>query len=327
MHRLSHIWIFVALAAFSVASLLLSLSWGSYPLSQAEVIDALQGQAESPGQQIVMQLRLPRALSAFVVGGLLSVAGALMQVLLRNPLADPYVLGVSGGASVAALGSIMLGISSALVPVTAFAGALLSMALVFVLARGSGVWSSERLLLTGIVIAAGWGAMINLLLILADTHDLHGMLFWLMGDLSGSEGPGWFTAGLLLALLLGMALARDLNVLLRGELNAAALGIATPRLRLLLFLLASMCTALAVTQAGSVGFVGLVVPHMVRLTLGSDHRLLLPASTLFGGSLLMLADAGSRSLLAPTQLPVGVVTAIVGVPLFLYLIQRGRKQQ
>jgi iron complex transport system permease protein len=260
--------------------------------------------------------------SAFVVGGLLALAGALMQVLLRNPLADPYVLGISGGAAVMALAAMLLGLGAAWVNGGALLGALVSMLLVFGLAHGRGQWTPTRLLLTGVVVAAGWGAVISFMLAISPERNLRGMLFWLMGDL-GHEAAAIGSWLLLLAgLLIAFSQARPLNLLVRGELQAAALGVDVRPLRMGIYVLASLLTATAVTLAGTIGFVGLVVPHMLRLVVGGDHRVLLPASVLLGGSLLVLADTLARTLLAPQQLPVGVVTALIGVPVFLWLLYR-----
>jgi len=272
-----------------------------------------------------MRLRLPRAMNAFTTGAMLALAGALMQVLLRNPLADPYVLGISGGAAVATLGAVLLGIGGLWLNGAAFAGALLSMFLVFGLARGTGVWSSTRLLLTGVIVAAGWSALISFLFTVSPDATLRGMLFWLMGDLSNAENYLTGIVGLALGLGLSLPLARSLNVMARGELTARALGVPVTGLRLHLYVLASLLTAVAVMTAGSVGFIGLVAPHIVRLAVGSDHRILLPGAALFGGSLLLLADTVARTALAPQQLPVGVVTALLGVPLFLYLLTRAQR--
>jgi iron complex transport system permease protein len=200
------------------------------------------------------------------------------------------------------------------------------MVLVFGLAHGRGIWSPTRLLLTGVVVAAGWGAVISFLLAVAPQHNLPGMLFWLMGDLSHADQPLPALIILALGLLFSLPQARNLNLLARGELQAGVLGVSVVPLRLQLYLLASLLTATAVTIGGSIGFIGLVVPHMLRLLVGSDHRLLLPASVLSGGILLLLADTLARTAIAPQQLPVGVLTALVGVPLFLYLLQRGFRQ-
>jgi len=287
------------------------------------VLAALIGQGDDLARQVIWTVRLPRALAAFAVGGLLAVAGALMQVMLRNPLADPYVLGVSGGAAVAALMGLMAGLGSQQIALPAFAGALGSTALVFGLARGGGDWNPSRLLLSGIGLAAGWGALVSFLLALADPSRLPGMLFWLMGDLGAVARPPWLALAVLAVLaVLALPLGRSLNVLARGSLQAQALGVPVQRLQPMIHGLAALATALAVTVAGSVGFVGLVVPHLLRLAIGNDQRLLIPAAALVGGTLLVLADTLARTLVAPQQLPVGVVTALLGVPVFLYLLNR-----
>jgi len=328
LRRALHIWLTlvgVALAAFAFA-----LATGSTRLAPLELLQALSSPGDSLAGEIVMRLRLPRALAAFAVGGLLALAGALMQVLLRNPLADPYVLGLSGGAAVGALGAMLAGLGAFAANLGAIGGALTSILLVFALARRDFVRrqifgaldASPRLLLTGVIMAAGWGAVITLMLTLAPEARLRGMLFWLIGDLNGAES--WAPALLVLAVALGVTYpaARDLNVLLRGEALAHAFGVRVAPLRRTIYLVASVATALAVTTAGAIGFVGLVVPHALRLALGNDQRMLLPASALAGGTLLLLADTAARSLLAPQQLPVGVITALVGVPVFMLLLMR-----
>jgi iron complex transport system permease protein len=315
-----------ALAAAALLALALALAVGSVRVDGSAILRALGGDASGSAATIVRELRLPRALAAFAVGGLLSLAGALMQVLLRNPLADPYVLGISGGAAVGALGAMLAGAAGLVTP-AALGGALASTLLVFGLAR-SGIdrapWTATRLLLTGVVVAAGWGALIALLLTLAPDAQVKGMLFWLIGDLGGATLATPALIVLAVTLAGSLAFARDLNVLSRGEEVAAALGVAVAGTTLLLAALAALATAAAVTTAGSVGFVGLVVPHALRLVIGNDQRLLLPASVLAGGTLLVLADTLARTIAAPVQLPVGVITALVGVPVFLALLARGR---
>ncbi len=317
--------ILLGLALVAALALALALAVGSVAVDAGAILRGLTGGADT-GAAIVRDLRLPRALAAFAAGGLLALAGAIMQVLLRNPLADPYVLGISGGAAVGALAAMLAGFAAAVAP-AAFAGALISTWIVFGLARRGGdraAWTATRLLLTGVVVAAGWGALIALMLTLAPDAQVKGMLFWLIGDLSAAARiwPALLTLGA--AVAAALPFARDLNVLARGEDSAAALGVAVPRVTLLFYALAALTTAAAVTTAGSVGFVGLVVPHALRLVLGNDQRLLLPASALAGGTLLLLADTLARSVVAPIQLPVGVVTALIGVPVFLYLLGRGR---
>ncbi|NUJ58874.1 iron ABC transporter permease [Halomonas taeanensis] len=312
------------LALAALLALAIALALGSVGIAPDELVAVLLGGGDALYQTLVLELRLPRALAAFGTGALLALAGALMQILLRNPLADPYVLGLSGGASVAALLAMLAGASMALVSGAAFVGALVSILIVFGLAHGTGSWTPTRLLLTGVVMAAGWGALISFLLAVSPVERLPGMLYWLMGDMAYAGSP-WPVLGVAIAsLLVVMPLGRTLNVLARGGLQAAALGVAVRPLEWTLFLLASLLTAVAVTTAGSVGFVGLMVPHMLRLRLGNDQRLILPASLLAGGTLLTLADTLARTLIAPQQLPVGVITALLGVPSFLYLLSRSR---
>lgn len=316
----------LSLAALALLSGWLALTYGSVVTPWHSVWQALLGNDHGLSSDLVLQLRLPRAINAFTTGALLALAGALMQVLLRNPLADPYVLGISGGAAVAALGAVLLGIAGLWLNAAAFIGALISMLLVFGLARGAGAWSSTRLLLTGVIVAAGWGALIGFLLTVSPDAQLRGMLFWLMGDLGGAEAYGLGMVTLVVGLALCLPLARNLNVMARGELTAQALGVPVARLRWQLYALASLLTAVAVMTAGSIGFIGLVAPHVLRLAVGNDQRILLPGAALFGGSLLLLADTVARTALAPQQLPVGVVTALLGVPLFLYLLARTERR-
>ncbi len=318
------ILILLFLGLLAVFSIGLALSVGSLPIPLLDVLAALGGR-EVIGVDIVLELRLPRALAGFACGGLLALAGTLMQVLLRNPLADPYVLGISGGAGVGALFAILIGLPVIGINGLAFVGALAAMLLVFGLAHGDGSWTQTRLLLTGVIVAAGCGALVALMLSVAPESKLRGMLFWLMGDLAqaGSLWPPLLA--LATALALAIPFARELNLLSRGLMQAQALGVAVNRLRYAIFLLASLATAASVTTAGSIGFVGLVVPHLVRLATGNDQRLLLPASVLAGGALLVLADTLARTIIAPQQLPVGVLTALIGVPVFLFLLSRQPK--
>ncbi len=322
--RLQPVSLLVALAVLTIIAFFIALAVGSVHLPLRGVIEALGGGADPLTRTLVLQLRLPRAVTAFATGGLLALAGALMQVLLRNPLADPYILGVSGGAAAGALTSLLLGLAGIWVSGSAFVGALVSTLIVFALAHGRGGWTPTRLLLTGIVVAFGWGAIISLLLVLSNNASLRGMLFWLMGDLS-YRSSGWLPLMVVSAgLAVCLPFARHLNVLARGETLAEALGIAVRPFTIAIYVGASLFTAVAVTEAGAIGFVGLVIPHMLRLVSGSDHRTLLPGAVLLGGSLLMLADTLARTIVAPQQLPVGVVTAAIGVPIFLYLLNRAR---
>ncbi|HEB56258.1 MAG TPA: iron ABC transporter permease [Gammaproteobacteria bacterium] len=315
------------LLVLALASLALSLTQGSVTISLSSLLSILQGNGQGLARQLILELRLPRTLSAFFTGALLAQAGVLMQVLVRNPLADPYILGISGGAALAALLAMLAGASGFLLDSSAFVGALLAVTLVFGLARynRSGTWTPLRLLLTGVVLAAGWGALISFILVISPERQLRSMLFWLMGDLGYASNPELLGLVFAFGLLTSLPLARSLNVLIRGEQLAGSLGVDTQRIQLWLFILASLLTASAVSQAGSIGFVGLVIPHMVRLMGYTDHRILIPAASLCGGILLVIADTLARTALAPQQLPVGIITALLGIPLFLYLLQKGQR--
>ncbi len=310
-----------ALVLIAIATFVLSLLSGSVEMSIAELWRGLRS-TDALAHALVFELRLPRTLTAFAAGGVLALAGVLMQVLLRNPLADPFVMGVSGGAAVAALSAMFLGLSGLLIDISATLGALATTLLVFALARGEGGWTAARLLLTGVVVAAGASAVISMLLSLGEETQLRGMLFWLMGDLSLSSRPGPLLAVFAVALALAFPFARHLNLLARSELQARVLGAPVVGLRMGMFLISSILTAACVTTTGTIGFVGLVTPHLIRLMLGADHRLVLPGSALLGGTLVMIADVCARTLFAPRQLPVGALTAIAGVPLFLLLMRR-----
>jgi len=317
--------LFALLFLLSSISIVFSMASGSMPIGWHDLLSIIHGDGQGLATRVLIDLRWPRTAAAYVTGALLALAGGLMQVLLRNPLADPYVLGISGGAAVAALLMLLLGLGGLWLQGAAFTGALLSMLLVFGLSHGHGSWNISRLLLTGVVVAAGWGAAIGFLLALSPEQNLRGMLFWLMGDLSYSTTPVGGLIVLLAGLLTAVASGRSLNLLAHGELVAASLGVSIQPLRRLIYVLASLLTAAAVTSAGTVGFVGLIVPHMLRLRGVRDHRVLLPASALLGGCLLVLADTLARTILAPRQLPVGILTALIGVPMFLYLLYHGRE--
>ncbi len=290
----------------------------------------------SSSSGLIWQLRVPRVLGAFAVGGLLSLAGALMQLLLRNPLADPYVLGVSGGAATGALAVSWLLPATILaygMQLGALCGALIATALLFGLARRALIVSLPalpaapagiRLILTGVMLSAGFGACITLMLAVAPDAQLRGMMFWLMGDLDAPQFilPAWLI--LAAVSIWACANATYLNVLSHGDMVAQLLGLHVASLRIRILLLASVATATAVSVAGAIGFIGLVVPHGLRLVLGNDQRALLPASVLAGGAALVLADLLARSIIAPVQLPVGVITVLIGVPVFLAMLTRSR---
>ena len=316
--------LFPVLILLWVATTAIALSSGSVSLEIGDVWLSLTGGGPDNVRRLVLDLRLPRALTAFGVGGLLAVAGVLMQALLRNPLAEPYILGSSGGAAVAALLAMMAGLGAALVDMAAFGGAMAATLLVFSIAQGSGSWTPTRLLLTGVVLAAGFSAASTLLLAISPAQNLRGMLFWLMGDFNYAYTPArtmWLLAVVTLA---GFLSARHLNVLARGDIQASIVGLPVSQFRLIVFVMASLATAISVTSVGVIGFIGLVVPHLVRIVAGSDHRAVLPASALAGGIMLVIADTLARTLIAPRQLPVGTLTAALGVPLFLILLSRYR---
>ncbi|MDH3714534.1 MAG: iron ABC transporter permease [Gammaproteobacteria bacterium] len=319
--------VFGVLFAALAFSCLYALLAGTVRIELSQLFAVFGGSETGLPSRIVLELRLPRALSAFSVGALLALAGVLLQVLLRNPLADPYILGISGGAAVGALGAMLLSSGRALLNASAMIGALLSMLLVFGIAHGHGSWSSTRLLLTGVVVAAGWAALVSFMLAVAPETNLRGMLFWLMGDLSYDAPYAWGLGMLAVGLLASMLIARNLNILVRGDLQATALGVNAKVLRVLVYVLASALCAVAVTIGGTIGFIGLVVPHMLRLIGVTDHRSLIPAAALLGGSLLLSADTLARTVMAPQQLPVGVLTAMLGVPLFLVLLYHGARKR
>jgi len=322
----------LALAVAAGASLVAALAVGSVPLPLRELIGAALG-STSAGADIVLGLRAPRALSGFAVGATLALSGALLQALLRNPLADPYVLGISGGAAVAALAALALGLGAVAVQASAIVGALLTLAILFVLARRS-LYSTDRsggeqaagsVLLTGVMLASFAAALMSLILALAPDGRLRSMMFWLLGDLSGATDPWPAVLALVLAialLLFARGHARSLNLMLRGDLQAYTQGVRVDVTRRQLVLVAAFATASAVTLGGAVGFVGFVAPHLVRMWTGNDQRVVLPASMLLGGTLVVVADTVARTAFAPLQLPVGVLTALIGVPVFLWFLGR-----
>lgn len=303
-------------------SLVVALAWGSTPLSLNDVLKGLVDSSPGMARDIVWQLRLPRALAAFACGGLLALAGVLLQALLKNALADSYILGVSGGASLGALGAMTLGAGLAAMNAAALAGALGAIALVFGITVRGGQWNIYRLLLSGVVLSAGFAALTSLILVVAPSAQLKGMLFWLMGDLSYAEYPVLSCMLLFVLTLAAVAMASRLDILSLGEAKARSLGVAVAPLQLTIFFEAALATVAAVMLGGAIGFVGLMMPHAVRLMGVARHRLLLPVAVMAGGSFLTLADTGARTLWAPQQLPVGIFTALIGVPCMLYLLTR-----
>lgn len=312
--------------------ILLGASFGA---SETRITNLLPwgGEIESAEKTILIEVRLPRVLLAAVLGGSLSVAGVVFQALLRNPLADPYVLGVSGGASIGRVVAVLLGFGAAGgiagnagVPVLAFLGALGSLLLIEWIATVDGRLTVYTILLTGVIFNAFSGALIYFLQSIASLEQLHSIVFSLMGRVPryGYAALGVFGAVSLAATIALFAMSRNYNALTLGEEGATQLGVDVERVKRATFVLGSLLTGMAVSIAGLIGFIGLVVPHILRLLLGPDHRILLPTAFLGGASFLVLADLAARTLIAPGEIPVGVVTALVGGPFFLYLLRRRR---
>jgi iron complex transport system permease protein len=312
----------VILLVLAAAVFFAALLIGSAGFGLGAALKALAGSGDAATRAVLLGVRLPRVLAAFGVGSLLALSGVLLQALFRNSLADPYVLGVSGGAAVGALLAMMAGAAALMVQSAAVAGALCAVVIVYLLARGGG---TPRLLLTGVVLASACGALVSVLLSLADSSRVRGMVFWLAGDLEWAVTPWASASAAVFAVLAAVLVARPLNVLAAGELRARSVGLALEAWRNVLFVGCAALTAIAVVSAGTVGFVGLITPHAVRLTFRtSDHRIVAPAAALSGGMLLAVADLVARTCAAPRQLPVGAIMALVGAPLFVALL-RGRR--
>ncbi|MDE2677090.1 MAG: iron ABC transporter permease [Gemmatimonadota bacterium] len=321
------------LALAVIGAFALSVSFGASGLGPGDLLRALSGDADPTARAILLQLRLPRAALAALIGAALGITGCTFQALLRNPLAEPYVLGISGGAAVGAVAVLVTGLGVALpwmLPAGAFLGAVAAMMLVLEVARRASParMDTRVLILSGVIIGAFFNAIILLMLTLADVESFRSAIFWMMGNLTGAE---WASTGLLAVLLVPgalvlLSLARAFNLLSRGEEVAHYLGASVHRVKLTAYLAASLMVGAAVAAGGVIGFVGLIVPHAVRLAWGNDHRLLLPASALAGSAFLLLADTVARLVVAPAELPTGVVTAVVGVPLFVALLMRGGRR-
>jgi iron complex transport system permease protein len=322
------------LGGMCAASLALATLIGPVPVSLGTAVRTwCRGETPGIDYLIVVETRLPRVLLAGVVGASLSVAGAAFQALLRNPLACPHVLGVSGGAAVAGITAIILGGAGALplatlVPAASFGGAVGSTFLIHALARVGGRVHPFSLLLVGVIFNAVCAAVIMFVNALGDFYQAHGVAFWIMGNLSTQRYvlvaavAGYALAGILWLL----TRAHALNLLSLGEEGAAQLGVDVRRATRDVFVAAALMVGAAVSVSGMIGFVGLVVPHALRLVLGSDHRVVLPASALGGAMFLVWADALARTILAPTELPVGVVTALSGGPVFVWLLRRENRR-
>jgi len=309
----------IALLLLAVVVFVAALLVGTSGITLRGALGALTGGGDEAARSVLFDVRLPRLLAAFGVGGLLAVAGVLLQALFRNPLADPYVLGVSGGAAVGALLAMLGGAAVIVVQSSAVAGALASVTAVYLLARGGG---TARLLLTGVVLASACGALISVLLAVADSSRVRSMVFWLAGDLSWAPSGTTSVLAAIGAVVLAVVLARPLNVLAAGEMRARIVGLEVEVWRTLVFVACAVITSVAVVSAGTVGFVGLITPHAVRLLFRtSDHRIVAPAAAVLGGTLLAAADLVARTVASPRQLPVGAIMALVGAPLFIALLR------
>lgn len=315
--------VLAVLAAILAAAAVGSALVGAEPIG---LLTALT--SDGVDRVILFRIRLPRALLAMVVGAALAAAGTVLQALLRNPLADPHMLGVSGGAAVGAAAMLMLAgagwLPEIAVPAGAFAGGLLAMLVVYRIGSVHGLLLPYMFLLAGVVTNAFCGALIMALNALADFFQAHGILFWLLGSLQTQSYAlvAASAACVVAALLWLMRHARAYNVLSLGEEGAAQLGVDVARVRRTSFVISSLLVGAAVSVSGMIGFVGLIVPHVTRLLIGADHRLLLPASALTGATFLLLADTVARSSFGATEIPVGVVTALCGGPFFVYLLRR-----
>jgi len=327
------LWTCGGLAVVLLGVVLVALKLGAVPVSVVGLAKDLvrvalgqRAQLKAEYRLIVFDIRLPRILLGILVGASLSVAGAGFQALLRNPLADPYVLGVSSGA---ALGAIISLVASPhiplLTPLAAFGGAVLTITAVYFLGRREGQLDSSTLLLAGIITASFFSAVIMFLMTTLPGRDLRGLAFWLMGDLSTPLPAGlqWIlVAGLIVGAGAIYTTAADLNLLLSGEQEAMHLGVHVTRVKLVVYVGASVLTGLAVSVSGAIGYVGLLVPHAMRMLFGSDYRLLIPTSALGGAIAVVVADTLARTVVAPTELPVGAMTAMAGAPVFIYLLRR-----
>ncbi len=309
-----------ALVIILCLAIVIALSVGSETLNLLELLKPHKQQQF----EIVLKLRLPRVLNAITVGALLSIAGLLIQNLVKNPLADPYILGVSGASAVAQLMLIALGISLPfwLFSTIGFIAALFSLLLLLVIATKKSV-NTNNLLLTGVVLAFAYGALISLILTISPMASTKPMLYWLMGDLSHTSFPYFSLLVLAIGLLWAFRYHKELDILARGEFFAQKCGVDTKILNLKLLFLTSIFTAIAVSLAGTIGFIGLVVPHLARLVVGNNHKLLIILSALIGAILLLIADTLARTIVAPIQLPVGIFTALFGIPVFIFLLRKG----
>jgi iron complex transport system permease protein len=325
-----------ALSLTAIAVGLICLHFGAQPIAYGEVLRALfdtvslkdsTDETSDIARTILLQVRLPRILLGFLVGCSLASVGVALQALLRNPLADPYVLGVSSGAALGTAVGILFGVGTTFLAETAlpacgFVGGLVALAVIYRMAATYGQLPIHSLLLTGVILNAIFSALIMFITSILDPNRSYGMMAWLMGTLTAPTYGS--LVGLMIYLSIGLCLLfsqmRVLNILALGEESARTLGIDTEQAKRFLFVLTALVTGAVVSVSGMIGFIGMVVPHAVRLVIGADHRLLLPASALVGGTFLMGADTVARTLIAPTEIPVGIITALAGGPFFVYFL-------
>jgi iron complex transport system permease protein len=333
-------WIFwmmiLALLLGGVMGVSVSLGAVTIPLSRSWSILGHQflglstsGKWTASDSSIILDLRLPRILSGALVGSALAMAGSVLQALLRNPLADPFVLGISSGAAVGAVLAILFGLGTTFlgayaVPGSAFGGALFTLFLVYFIARVEGRAPTNTMLLAGVIVSSFFSAVIMFLISATSDEQIYNVTFWLMGNLEymASQSLGVIFLFLMVGGGILLALARDFNLLALGEETASELGVDVERVKKTAFIFASLITGAVVSVSGLIGFVGLIVPHVVRMIWGPDHRFLLPASALVGAMLMVVADTLARTVMAPTEIPVGVVTAMGGAPFFVYLLRK-----
>ncbi len=303
-----------------VVSALVCVAFGSIDLSAGEILEAIRSR-DNVHWVVLSQLRFPRVLVAFMSGALLAMSGCLLQTLLRNPLADPYIFGISSGASLGVLMSMSfaLGVSAL---VGGFIGAAIVVVSVAVLSNAGSGWNPYRLILTGVMVSAGLNAVISLILVLSPPEMMKGMLFWMMGDLTYAEPRLISVVMFFVILIFSVFYGRGLDVLSLGSERARAIGVSVRRMEVAIYVLAAMASAVVVVEAGAIGFIGLVVPHMVRMIGVWQHQKLVPLAAFVGGAMVAIADTLARSAWAPIQLPVGAITAILGVPILIYLLNR-----
>ena len=320
----------VALMALVCAAGAVSLAVGSTGIGLKGIVSALRGKGDATAYAILFDIRLPRILLAFAVGGALSLSGVLAQGVFRNPLVEPYTLGISGGAALGVCVSVLLKLHDRLglvsLPLSGFLGAVLIIVLVYALSRRNGILKIQGLLLTGVMISFICSSLVMLIMSISRAEDLHGIVFWIMGSL---EEPNWLLIRWMLTvsvfgLCVSYLFCKDLNAISLGEEEAAHLGVNVERTKLMLFFLTSLLAGCSVAVSGVIGFVGLAIPHLVRMVAGRDYRIVLIASFLTGGAFLILCDTLSRTVIAPLELPVGVITGIVGGSLFVYALAKGR---